>query len=171
MLQKIASALNTINQWIGRAVSWLTFTLVLITAWDVLARYFFKSGSVALQELEWHVFSVIFLLSAGYTLQQDGHVRVDIFYSNLSARGKAIIDLAGSLLFLLPFCLLIIISSKGFVMSSWSTGEGSGDPGGLPARYILKAMIPTGFLLLALQGISLSLQSLVTAFSQESDDL
>ncbi len=165
MTRRVATALDAVNNWTGRAVSWLTFILVLVTVWDVLARYFFKSGSVALQELEWHLFSVIFLLAAGYTLRRDGHVRVDVVYSKLSAKWKAVIDFAGSILFLLPFCFLIIFTSIGFIESSWNAGEGSGDPGGLPARYLLKAMIPIGFSLLALQGISLALQSAMTIFS------
>jgi len=170
-LLKFAGVLDGISEWTGKVVSWLTLALVLITTWDVLARYVFKSGSVALQELEWHIFSVIFLAAAAFTLRWDGHVRVDIFYAKLGRRGKAIINLAGTLIFLLPFCAMIIYTSAGFVASSWKFGEASGDPGGLPARYILKAMIPLGFALLSVQGVSMAIRSLVTILTPSREDV
>jgi len=159
VLRKLAGLLDAISEWTGRVVSWLTLILVALTAYDVLARYLFKAGSVALQEMEWHIFSVIFLLGAAYTLKHDAHVRVDLVYAKLGERGKAVIDLLGSLLFLLPFCAVIIYSAFGFVESSWQFREGSGDPGGLPARYALKAMILLGFFLLGLQGVSQAVHS------------
>lgn len=134
----------------------------MLTAWDVLARYLFKSGSVALQELEWHLFAVMFLLSAGYTLKHEGHVRVDIIYAKLGSRGKAVIDLLGALFFLLPLCGLIIYTSVPFIQNSWAALERSSDPGGLPARYALKAMIPVGFALLFLQGACQLLKNIAT---------
>ncbi len=170
-LLKLAGVLGGISEWTGRVVSWLTFVLVLITTWDVLARYVFRSGSVALQELEWHIFSVIFLTAAAFTLQRDGHVRVDIFYARLGRRGKAIIDFTGTLIFLLPFCAMIIYTSAGFVESSWKFGEASGDPGGLPARYVLKAMIPFGFALLSVQGVCLAIRSFVTIINPSPEDV
>lgn len=160
-LLKTAGFLDGINERVGKTVSWFVLFLTLLTAWDVMARYLFMSGSVALQELEWHIFAIIFLLAAGYTLKNNGHVRVDIFYSRLSKKGRAIVDLFGSLFFLLPFCVMMIYASSGFVESSFAVRESSGDPGGLPARYILKAMIPTGFLLLLIQGVSQIATSIV----------
>ncbi|VAX19796.1 TRAP dicarboxylate transporter, DctQ subunit, unknown substrate 6 [hydrothermal vent metagenome] len=161
-----ASFFDNLNEWTGKAVSWLTLVLTFVTAWDVTARYLFKSGSVAIQELEWHIFAITFLLSAGYTLKHHAHVRVDIIYARLGKRGQAAIDLFGSLLFLLPFCVLMIYTSTGFIESSWAVRESSGDPGGLPARYILKSMIPVGFLLLGLQGVSLAINSAITIISK-----
>ncbi len=158
-VKNIPQFIDRVSNWSGKTVSWLTLGLLLITAWDVAMRYIFQAGSVAMQELEWHVFSIIFLLAAGYTFKCDEHVRVDIIYARLGERGKAVVDLAGSLLLLAPFCIVIIYTSSQFVESSWSFGEGSGDPGGLPARYILKSMIPLGFFLLLLQGVSLALKS------------
>ena len=169
-LLKIAGFLDGVSERIGKTVAWLVLLLTLLTAWDVTARYLFQSGSVALQELEWHIFAIIFLLSAGYTLKNDAHVRVDIIYSRLSKRGRAVIDLFGSLFFLLPFCVLMIYASSGFVESSFSVREGSGDPGGLPARYILKAMIPVGFFLLFVQGVSLGLRSVADIMAPDSSE-
>lgn len=151
---KLSHILDTVAEQTGRAISWLALLLTLVTVYDAAMRYGFRSGSVAVQEAEWHIFAIIFLLSAAYTLKHDAHVRVDIFYARMPDRGKAIIDFTGTLLFLLPFALLVIVTSIGYFENSWTMGEGSGDPGGLPARYVLKAMIPLGFGLLMLQGIS-----------------
>jgi TRAP-type mannitol/chloroaromatic compound transport system permease small subunit len=124
-------------------------------------RYLFQIGSVALQELEWHLFAIIFLLGAAYTFKHDGHVRVDILYRShkFNDRQRAYIDLAGSVVFLIPFCLLIIFSSWPFVANSFSMLEGSPDPGGLPYRFLLKACIPLAFALIMLQGIANALQA------------
>ena len=111
-------------------------------------------------ELEWHLFSLIFLLSAGYTLKYNKHVRVDLFYENMSDREKAVINLTGGLLFLLPWCILIIWTSFGYAQSAWLIKESSPDPGGLPGRYVIKFAISIGFTLLALQGISMILKNI-----------
>ncbi|MGK7344738.1 MAG: TRAP transporter small permease subunit [Candidatus Nitrospinota bacterium M3_3B_026] len=158
-LWRITDLLGGVNELVGRAVAWLALALCAVTAWDVFARYIFHSGSVALQELEWHIFSALFLLAAGYTLKKDEHVRVDVVYARLGVRGKAVMNLAGSLFLLMPFCALVVYVSAGFVASSWELGEGSPDPGGLPARYVLKAAIPAGFSLLLLQGAAEALRS------------
>lgn len=158
--------LEKISEWCGRAVSWCVLIMVLIISYDVFMRFFFHIGSVALQELEWHLFAIIFLLGASYTLKHDGHVRVDIFYQSkkFSDIHRAWIDLLGTALFLIPFCVLIIISSWEFVSYSFRILEGSPDPGGLPYRFVLKAAIPAGFLLLLIQGIAMVLRSINTIF-------
>ena len=148
---KIVDHLNDV---LGRSTGWLMLGLVLLVTVDVISRYLFNTGLVIIQELEWWLFSIIFLIAAGYTLISDGHVRVDLIYSLLSKRKKNYIDLFGAFVFLLPMCALIIVTSQGFVAYSWSVGEYSPDPGGMPAYYVLKAIIPIGFFLLALQGIS-----------------
>lgn len=127
---------------------------------DVAFRYLFNKTSAASFELEWHLFATIFLLGAAYTLQQDKHVRVDVFYTKFSAKGKAWVNLLGTLLLLIPFCLVAFWESLSFVANSFAVRETSPDPGGLPARYIIKATIPIGFGLLALQGISTILKSI-----------
>lgn len=156
---------------IGRAVSWLVLGMVLVIAYDVAMRYLFQIGSVGLQELEWHLFALIFLLGAGYTFKHDGHVRVDIFYRSrhMDERRRAWVDLLGGLFFLLPFCLLIIISSAPFVDYAFTINEGSPDPGGLPYRFVLKAAIPLGFSLVLLQGVAHMLRSVRTLREPRSE--
>ena len=137
--------------------------MVLVIGYDVIMRYVFLSGSVGLQELEWHLFALLFLLGAAYTFKHEGHVRVDIFYKSrwIDKHRRAWLDLLGGLFFLTPFCLLIIISSIPFITNSFVMGEGSPDPGGLPWRFLLKSAIPLGFSLLLLQGIAHMLRCVV----------
>ena len=141
-------------------MSWLTLILVLVIVIDVTLRYLFNSTSAASFELEWHLFALIFLVGASYTLQEDKHVRVDVFYHRFSERKKAWVNIIGTLFLLLPFCAIAFWESLSFVESSFSVRETSPDPGGLPARYIIKSAIPVGFLLLGLQGISVLMKSL-----------
>ena len=153
-MNSLARFVDQVSTRIGHAVSWMTLLMVLITMYDVIMRYIFKAGSIWIQEAEWHLFAANFMLAASWTLLRNGHVRVDLFYVKFSAKTKAWVDLIGSIFFLLPFCALIVYSSIPFVSDSWAIWEGSSDPGGLPARYILKSVIPLTFMLLALQGIS-----------------
>ena len=162
--------IEKLNYKIGTIVSWFTILLVLVTCYDVIVRYIFKESSVAFQELEWHLFAVIFLASAAYTLKIDEHVRVDIFYSRFSNKRKALVDFIGSILFLIPFCLLVIYSSKDFVINSFLYKETSPDAGGLPARYILKAFIPFSFFLLLLQGFALTFKSFLNLKTKNSSE-
>ncbi|MDE2998448.1 MAG: TRAP transporter small permease subunit [Gemmatimonadota bacterium] len=159
-LRACVGIINRLNERIGVAVSWLTTVLVAVVCYDVFTRYLLKSSLVAVQELQWHLFAVIFLIGAAYTLKHGKHVRVDVFYNRFSARTRAWVDFLGSLIFLLPFCVVAIWCSHTFVINAFIIGEGSPDPGGLPARFILKAAIPVGFLLLALQGLALAFGSL-----------
>ena len=146
--------IDKLNTKLGVITSWLTFVLVLITCYDVFTRYILNESSVALQELEWHLFAVIFLMAAAYTLIKDDHVRVDVFYSKFPEQRKAWINLFGTIFFLIPFCILAIYSSKDFVINSFLFKETSPDAGGLPARYIIKSFIPISFIFLLLQGVS-----------------
>ena len=159
MLELISQKINQLNEMLGRLVAWLVVVMVVLTFYDVLMRYLFQSGSIALQELEWHLFSVILLLGAAYTLKHRNHVRVDLIYasSRLSDRQRDIIDLLGHVFLLLPFCLLIISSAAPFIETAYLANEHSPDPGGLSHRWLLKSMIPLGFALLALQGVAESI--------------
>lgn len=154
----------------GRAISWLVLALVILICYDVAMRYLFQQGSVALQELEWHLFALIFLLGGAYTLKHDDHVRVDIFYQSryLSNRGRAWISIIGTVFFLFPFCLLILITSWPFVENAFLYNEGSPDPGGLPYRYLLKSAILIGFAMLMLQGIAEILKNVHILRQKES---
>lgn len=155
-IERLADTLAALSEWSGRTVAWLVPTLVLVTCCDVAMRYLFQHGSILLQELEWHLFSLTFLLGSAYTLRHDDHVRLDLLYRSrwLGDRYRDWVNLLGGLFFLTPFCLLAIFGSWSFVAQSFLHGEGSPDPGGLPYRWILKAAIPAGFALLLLQGIA-----------------
>ncbi|MDA0999348.1 MAG: TRAP transporter small permease subunit [bacterium] len=155
-LRAFSRVIDAINERVGLATTVCTLLMVIFTVINVVMRYFFRSGWNALIELGWHMFGLVFLLGAAYTLKYNGHVRVDIFYARMSKKGKAWIDIIGSLFFTLPVCILIIVTSIPFAGSSWKFLEGSPDPGGLPARFILKTAIPVGFFLVALQGLSLA---------------
>jgi TRAP-type mannitol/chloroaromatic compound transport system permease small subunit len=162
LLTTISERIDALNEYTGRLISWLVGIMVLVFCFDVAMRYIFNVSFASVFELEWHFFAAIFLIGAGYTLKHDKHVRVDVFYGEMSPRKQAYVNFLGVLLFLLPICIVIIKTSILFVYNSWIIRENSPDPGGLPARYIIKAFIPIGFSLLLLQGISLALKSLVT---------
>lgn len=160
-LLRISNGIDALNEKVGNVVGWLTTLLVIVVCYNVFTRYVLNTSNIASQELEWHIFAIIFLFGAGYTLRHNRHVRVDVFYHNFSPKQKAWVDLIGSLIFLIPFAILVIVTSWNFTIGSYQIGETSPDPGGLPARYILKACLPLGAILLLLQGISLALKSLV----------
>ena len=162
LIEKLSGKIEWFSEISGKLLSWLVPALVLLVSYDVIMRYFFQSGSIAIQELEWHLFSLIFLLGAAYTLKHDDHVRLDLVYRSrfMSDYRRAWVNLVCSLLFLIPFCILIIKSSWPFVSQAYQFAEGSPDPGGLPYRWVLKAAIPLGFFLLIIQGIGESLKSL-----------
>lgn len=169
ILEPIATLIEKISEGVGRLSAWLVVVMVLLICYDVTMRYLFQAGSVALQELEWHLFALIFLLGGAYTLKHDEHVRVDVFYQSrwMNTKHRAMVDLFGCLFMLLPFCGLMIVSSIPFVTAAYGWGEASPDPGGLPYRWLLKAMIPFGFALLALQGLALMVRCLRTLSSAE----
>lgn len=169
MLHVFYRAFMYLGQGFGKLAGFCTLLLVFVTVYDVLLRYAFRMGSIAVQEFEWHLFSAIFLLGAAYTLRQDEHVRVDLLYSRLSERGKAVIDLLGTLFFLLPFCALLVYVSIPFVQRSFELAEQSADPGGLPFRFAVKALIPLGFLLLGLEGLALFFRKLSFLLSPKLD--
>lgn len=150
--QRLLAALDAISVVIGKTIAWLTVIMVLATCVVVILRRGFDLGSIALQESVTYMHAAVFMLGAAYTLKEQGHVRVDIFYRRFSARQKAWIDSLGSLLLLLPVAIFIGLGSWEFVMGSWKIREASTDSGGVGAVYLLKALIP-------LMAVSLSLQA------------
>jgi len=157
-LLSLASRIDALNRRVGHAVAWATLAMVLIAAGNAVARYAGRSlgvnlSSNTLLEAQWYLFSVVFLLGAAWTLADDAHVRVDVLYGRLSKRKQAVIDAAGAVLFLLPFCAFALWVGFPAVQQSWSILEASPDPGGLP-RYPIKAAMLVGFGLLGLQGVS-----------------
>lgn len=145
---------------VGKLASWLSILLVLIIVVDVFMRYTFNITSSASFEIEWHLFGALFLLASGWALQEDKHVRVDVFYQGFSSKKKAWINLLGTIILLMPFCYVGLIEGIQFAFTSYRIGETSPDPGGLPARFIIKSMIPAGMFLLGLQGIAIILRSI-----------
>ncbi len=121
--------------------------------YDVILRYFFKTGSIAMQEMEWHLFSLVFLLGISYTLKEDGHVRVDVLYDKMNGCKKALINILGTIFFLFPISLLIAFGSFDFVHEAYITDEISGDPGGLTHRWIIKSLVPLAFFMTVISGI------------------
>lgn len=158
-LKAICRWIDQLNEWVGYVVAWVTFLVVIVVFVDVVMRYALNTSYVFVQELEWHLFSFIFLMGAGYTLLKDGHVRVDIFYQQASPRTRAWINFIGVIFFLFPGCYMIMATSWHFVYNSWAMMEGSPDPGGIPYRFIVKGTIMAGFVLITLQGISLGIKS------------
>jgi len=169
-LSTLARWIDKLNEWVGRGIAWATLGLVLVVFVDVVMRYAFKTSFVFTQELEWHLFAFIFLMGAGYTLLQDGHVRVDIIYQRLGFKSRAWVNLIGVLFFLIPGCVMVIVTSWKFVLNSWGVLEGSPDPGGIPFRFIVKGCITVGFVLLLLQGISLGIHSFLRITGRETEE-
>ena len=160
---RFAELLESFNALIGRTVAWLTLIMVLLTVVIVLLRYAFDLGWIWLQESVTWMHAAVFMLAAAWTLARDEHVRVDIFYQKLGPRGRAIVDLAGTWLFLVPVSLFLLWTSYGYVAASWAIHEASREAGGLgyPAVPILKSMIPVTAVMLLLQGIAGSIRNVL----------
>jgi TRAP-type mannitol/chloroaromatic compound transport system permease small subunit len=159
--ERLGSLLDALAERIGRLVSWLTLGMVLATVTVVVLRYAAGVGLIWLQEsINW-MHSLVFMLGAAYTLKADGHVRVDVFYRGMSERRKAAINLAGTILFLLPLSAFLLVESWQYVATSWRIAERSREAGGLPMIYLLKTVIPVMAALLALQGISMVLRAIL----------
>ena len=140
-------------KYLGYFTAFIVAILVLLVVYDATARYLFSTGSIALQELEWHLFDVIILFGIAYTLREKAHVRVDIFYATYSEKTKALINIISSLFFILPFSVLIIYIGIDFVHLSFIQNEASSNPGGLEYRYLVKALLPLSFIFLTLQAM------------------
>lgn len=153
-LLKLADTIEKISEWSGRAVSWLTLLMVLLVFFVVILRYLFNIGSIQMQESIIYLHGMVFLLAAAYTLQQDEHVRVDVFYNSMSHQKRAWVDLMGTLIFLFPVCLYIFLMSLDYVLLSWRIQESSGEAGGLSALYLLKTLILMMPVLMMIQGLA-----------------
>lgn len=149
----IAHMIDALNERVGRAAIWLVLLSALVSAGNAGFRYLFGMSSNGMLEIQWYMFSLVFLLCAGYTLKHDGHVRIDVIYGHLPRRVQALIDIFGALFFLLPVSLFITKMSWDMSLVSYQINEGSPDPGGL-LRWPIKLAIPLGFALLSLQGVS-----------------
>jgi TRAP-type mannitol/chloroaromatic compound transport system permease small subunit len=158
-LNRIAARLDWLSGRIGQAVAWLTLAMVLVTFAVVVLRYAFDLGWIAMQESVTFMHALVFMLAAAWTLRHDGHVRVDIFYREMTPKARARVDLAGTLFLLLPVSVFILVTSWDYVAAAWSLREGSREAGGLPGVYLLKTAIPVMAGLLILQGIANALRA------------
>lgn len=149
----ISDVLESVIDWIGRGTAWLCLGMVVLVAINVILRYLFRIGPVSLQELEWHLMSPIALIGMSYALRHGDHVRVDIFFERFGRTLQEFIDLAAAIVTVI-IAIVIIKLSLGFVYQAYAIGEGSPDPGGLPYRFLLRAFIPLGFALLAVQAFA-----------------
>lgn len=157
-LLRVSAAVDRVTGVVGRAAAWLALVMVLVGAFNAIARYLGRYIGINLSanvylELQWYLFSMLFLLGAAWVLRENAHVRVDVLYARVSTRTQSLINILGTLLLLIPFSAFVLWVSVPVVRSSWIIREGSPDPGGLP-RYPLKALILVCFALLLLQAVS-----------------
>lgn len=145
--------INKAMKYVSYFSAFILLLLVVLILYDATARYLFSAGSTALQELEWHFFDVVILLSIAYTFRHNAHVRVDIFYDRFSSKTQAIINILSTLFFILPFSFLIIYIGVDFTMMSYLQNEASSNPGGLTHRWIVKSLMPLSFTLLSLEAL------------------
>lgn len=154
IVRELARKIDAFQERFGQGVSWLMLAMVLVVFTDVIFRYLFNRSSVFTQEAEWHLFGLVYLLAAGYTMLYDEHVRIDVLYSKWSPRRKAATDFVLLLVMFFPSAIMIVVTTWPFVLHSIQVNEGSPDPGGIPFRWAYKSVIIVGFLLLMLQAVS-----------------
>ncbi len=159
-LAAIADSLDVVIDRIGRVTGWCSLAIVLVMAYNVLLRYFFRTGSVAMQELEWHLMAPICMLGLSYAILKDGHVQVDILFGSFPPRLQRIIEFISTVLVVIVIAILLKLSIP-YVMQSYNIGEKSPDPGGLTHRWVVKAMLPLGFALLLIQSVAAMLRAFI----------
>lgn len=160
-LLRISDALGSFVNKIGRLASWTFFILVGVILVDVIGRHFFSIGSSQLQELEWHLHTVLLMFCIGFGYVQDSHVRIDIIRERLGRRTQCWIEIVGCVLFLIPFCLVVIYYGMELTGRSWDKSEISSSAAGLPYRWLIKSAIPIGMSVLLLAGVSVLLRRIV----------
>ncbi len=189
MLLKLEQSLNRLMDWLGKIASLLLILLVLIMAFNVVSRYFFKASSIGLEELSWHMYAAIFLLGIPYALKTGSHVRVDLLYENFKPKTQALIDLIGCSVFLIPTCIIIVWAGWHFTAASYGlgtqpesldqffnmllhegVGEKSQDPGGLLNRWIIKGVIPLSFAFLLLASVAFFINRLNVFLGHSNKD-
>lgn len=167
VLRNIARKIDACQDAFGRAISWLVLLMVCVVFADVIMRYAVNRSWVFMQEFEWYLFGMSYLLAAGYTMLYDEHVRVDIFYSRFSPRKKAWSDFVLLFVFFFPSCLMIIYTTWPFFRDALGVLEGSSDPGGIPARWALKGVIIVAFVILMIQGFSQAIKNFYVGMGWE----
>lgn len=159
-MKKLLKFLDKFIDFIGYIAATAMILMLLNVFYDVLMRYFFKNSSIGMQELEWHLFSVVFLFGMAYALKENGHVRVDMFYDTMRPKKQALINVIGSIIFIVPFSFIIIKGGYNFAFEAYELGELSGDPGGLTHRWIIKSAIATSFVFLLIATLSFVLHNI-----------
>ncbi|MGD8845260.1 MAG: TRAP transporter small permease subunit [Desulfobacteraceae bacterium] len=159
-MKRVEESIGKIVDGVGYALAAILILMVLNVAFDVMMRYLFRNGSVGMQEMEWHFFSILILFGVGFGLRHEGHVRVDFIYDRLSEKKKAVVNILGTLFMLFPLASLILLGSFGYVNDAYITNEISEDPGGLPYRWIIKSMIPLSFTFLLLSATGYVLKNI-----------
>ncbi len=173
-IKQLESAITSLTDFCGKTLSWLVYAMMIATCLTVTLRYGFDYSPIALQESITYLHATVFMLGAAFTLKQGGHVRVDIFYRGFSPKRKAIVDLVGTLIFLIPLCVFILLISWGYVSNSWAVAERSQEAAGIPAVFLLKSLIPLMAILLLLQAVAEAIKNglrlLDSADNSEGED-
>lgn len=160
MLVKLEEFYTKANKLMGKVLTVLLLLMTFNVFYDVIMRYFFHNSSVGMQEMEWHLFSVVILFGVSVALLDEGHVRVDFLYDRYRPKRQAVVNIIGTVLFLLPLAMLVLFGSLGFVQDAYEIGEISEDPGGLPYRWAIKAMIPLSFLYLIFTAVGYTIKNI-----------
>lgn len=166
-LVKVSNLFSRIATRTGQLTAWLMLALMGVIIFDVVTRRFFVLGSTKLQELEWHIHTVLFMLCLGYAYIKNAHVRIELVREHLSPRSQIWLELLGCIVFMLPYCLMIAYFGVDFVARSYEMGEISSAMTGLAHRWIIKSFLPIGFVLLLISGLSVLLRSVVLLFASE----
>ncbi len=169
-LLKAERIINRFSDAVGSFSAILLLLLVLNVFYDVVMRYVFNNVSIGMQELEWHLYSMVFLFGVAYTLRADGHVRVDVIYELMSPKKRAVIDILGTIFFIWPFCFLVAGYGIGFAHEAFAIGETSGDPGGLPFRWVIKGMISLSFACVVISSAGFLLRAINRYLGLHDDD-
>jgi TRAP-type mannitol/chloroaromatic compound transport system permease small subunit len=168
-LDTVGRTLDGLSDMVGRVVMWLAALLVLVQFAVVVLRYGFSTSLIQMQEGVIYIHATLFMLAIAYTMRHEGHVRVDILYAGMSARRRALIDLIGVLVAVIPFCLLLLWTCWPFVAASWRIREGAIAYGGIPFQYLLKSLIPAMAVLLLLQAVAHLCRCMLTIAGLRSD--
>jgi TRAP-type mannitol/chloroaromatic compound transport system permease small subunit len=169
-LLRLQQTIDRFSDLLGKIAAVLFILMLFNVFFDVASRYLFNTVYIGMQEMEWHLFAAMFMLGIPFTLKAGGHVRVDVIYDGLSVRKRAWIDLIFTFILLVPFCLLVAWYGVDFARESFQLGEGSGDPGGLPHRWIIKSVIPFAMFFNFISGIGLALRSINILSGRLQDD-
>lgn len=167
-MKRVLKILDKFTDFIGYIAAFAMLVMLLNVFYDVVMRYFFKASSIGMQELEWHLFSVVFLFGMAYALKENGHVRVDMFYDTMKPKKQALVNVLGSIIFIIPFSLLIIKGGYAFAYEAYELGEMSADPGGLAHRWIIKSTIALSFIFLIISTISFILHNIGVMINKDT---